>query len=77
MLSAMDTARRDPRTSSWFRSRGGRRFGVEFAAIIALKLVALVLLWFFCIRPQPRTDTAPAAVADHLSPPAREAADDR
>ena len=47
---------------SWFRSRGGRRFGREFAAIVLLKLLALTLLWFFCIRPLPRADTAPPAV---------------
>lgn len=63
--------------ASWFRSRGGRRFGFEFGAIVVLKLVALTLLWFFCIRPQPRADTAPAAMAEHLTAPAREASDDR
>lgn len=56
--------------SSWFRSRGGRRFGFEFAAIVVAKLVALALLWFFCIRPMPRADTAPAAVESHLLAPA-------
>ena len=61
---------------SWFRSRGGRRFGVEFAAIVVLKLLALLLIWFFCIRPQPRADTAPAAITDHLLAPATEAAHD-
>ena len=66
-----------PAEASWFRSRGGRRFGFEFGAIIVLKLVALVLIWFFCIRPQPRADTHPAAVADHLLAPTREAPDDR
>ena len=66
-----------PAEASWFRSRGGRRFGIEFGAIIVLKLVALVLIWFFCIRPQPRADTQPAAVADHLLAPAREVPDDR
>jgi hypothetical protein len=59
---------------SWFRSRGGRRFGREFAAIVVLKLLALLLIWFVCIRPQPRADTAPAAVATHLLAPATEAA---
>jgi len=62
---------------SWFRSRGGQRFGREFAAIVILKLFALLLIWFVCIRPQPRADTAPAAVADHLLAPATEAAHDR
>ena len=63
-MSATDRAR----PSSWFRSRGGRRFGLEFAAIVGLKLVALTLLWFVCIRPQPRADTAPAAVERHFLP---------
>lgn len=71
----VDTDR--PPSYSWFRSRGGRRFGIECAAIVVLKLVALTLLWFFCIRPQPRADTAPAAIADHLAAPAREVSDDR
>jgi hypothetical protein len=62
---------------SWFRSRGGRRFGLEFAAIVVIKIVALLLIWFICIRPQPRADTHPAAVADHLLAPAVEASDDR
>jgi hypothetical protein len=62
---------------SWFRSRGGRRFGIEFAAIVILKLIALLLIWFFCIRPQPRADTAPAAITTHLLAPATEAAHDR
>ena len=67
-----------PAEASWFRSRGGRRFGFEFGAIVVLKLVALVLIWFFCIRPQPRADTQPEAVADHvLGPAAHEATHDR
>lgn len=67
------------RPSSWFRSRGGRRFGLEFAAIVVLKLAALTLLWFVCVRPQPRSDTAPAAVERHLlpAPMPAEAAHDR
>ena len=69
--------RRIPR--SWFRGAGGRRYGREFAAIIVCKLVALTLLWFFCIRPVPRADTAPAAVESHLfaPAPAAEASHDR
>jgi len=63
-----------PAETSWFRSRGGRLFGIEFAAIVVLKLAALTLIWFFCIRPQPRADTAPAAIESHLLAPATEAA---
>ncbi|MBO9662162.1 cytochrome oxidase putative small subunit CydP [Dokdonella sp.] len=66
-----------PPAYSWFRSRGGRRFGREFAAIVLLKLLALILLWFFCIRPLPRADTAPPAVRNHLLAPASETAHDR
>lgn len=62
---------------SWFRSRGGRRFGLEFAAIVVLKLLALVLLWYVCIRPLPRADTAPAAVESHLLAAPTETAHDR
>jgi hypothetical protein len=62
---------------SWFRSRGGRRFGREFAAIVILKLLGLLLIWFVCIRPQPRADTAPGAIADHLLAPATEVTHDR
>ena len=60
---------------SWFRTHGGRRFGIEFAAIIVLKLVALALIWFVCFR-QPRVDVRPGAMADHILTPA-EAAHDR
>lgn len=73
----MDTPDR-PAEASWFRSRGGRRFGIEFALIIVIKLALLTLLWFVCIRPQPRPDTHPAAIEHHLLAPASdEAAHDR
>ncbi len=52
--------------SSWFRTRGGRRFGLEFALIVTIKLLLLILLWIICFRPHPRPDTSPAAVAAHL-----------
>ena len=58
---------------SWFRGRGGKRFGLEFGLIIAIKLVLLILLWAFVIRPLPRADTSPAAIERHFSaPPATE-----
>lgn len=66
-----------PSDASWFRSRGGRRFGIEFAAIVLLKLLALSALWYVCIRPLPRADTAPAAVEDHLLAAPEETAHDR
>jgi hypothetical protein len=62
---------------SWFRSRGGRRFGIEFAAIIGIKLVLLILIWFVCFRPHPRPDTRPAAIGDHLLASPEETAHDR
>ncbi|MEO7325100.1 MAG: cytochrome oxidase putative small subunit CydP [Dokdonella sp.] len=62
---------------SWFRSRGGRRFGVEFAAIVCVKIALLILIWFICFRPHPRPDTRPAAIEDHLLAPATEIPHDR
>lgn len=59
-----------PADVSWFRSRGGRRFGFEFATIVVGKLLLLALIWWLCFHPQPRADTAPAAIARHLLPPA-------
>jgi len=57
---------RDPR--SWFRTRGGRRFGIEFASIVVVKLLLLTLLWSIFFRPHPRPDTSPAAIERHLAP---------
>lgn len=64
-------------TRSWFRGDSGRRYGREFAAIVVGKLVALLLLWLFCIRPAPRADTAPAALENHLLAPAPAAVEAR
>ena len=52
--------------NSWFRSRGGNRFGIELAVVVVLKLIALTLIWFVCFRPQPNPDVRPAAIASHL-----------
>ncbi len=52
---------------SWFRGRGGRRFALEFALIIGVKLILLTVLWVLVIRPQPRADTSPAAIEQHFS----------
>lgn len=54
---------------TWFRGRQGRRYGIEFAAIVVGKLILLMVIWAVCIRPQPRADTAPAAVEQHLLAP--------
>lgn len=56
-------------SGSWFRGRGGRRFALEFALIIAVKLILLTLLWVFAIRPLPRADTSPAAIERHFAAP--------
>lgn len=56
---------------SWYRSRGGRRFGLEFALIIIIKLVLLSVLWVLVIKPQPRADTSPAAIEQHFTAPSR------
>ena len=60
---------------SWFRTSGGRRFGLEFALIIVVKLVLLTALWMVCFRPHPRPDTSPAAIEKHLLAPAENAHD--
>jgi len=39
------TEREKTSSPSWFRGPGGRRFGRQFAAIILIKLAALILLW--------------------------------
>ena len=63
--------------TSWFRSRGGRRFGLEFALIVIGKLVLLVVLWWICFHPHPRPDTAPPAIERHLLAPSTETSHDR
>ena len=60
---------RTPLSGSWFRGRGGKRFALEFALIILIKLILLGALWAIVIRPQPRADTSPAAVEQHFSTP--------
>jgi hypothetical protein len=66
-----------PAERSWFRSRGGRRFGLEFALIVVVKLVLLTVIWIVCFRPHPRPDTSPAAIRNHLAAPAVETPHDR
>ncbi|MBS0320244.1 MAG: hypothetical protein JSR18_06855 [Proteobacteria bacterium] len=63
LSSAAPTASARP---DWFRSRGGRRYGRDIAVLLVLKLVLLALLWALAVRPAPRADTSPAAVAHHL-----------
>lgn len=71
----MQAARDSTTDVSWFRTRGGRRFGIEFALIIGVKLILLMIIWYVCFRPHPRPDTSPAAIEKHLAPP--ETAHDR
>lgn len=72
----MDTSNRQLE-HSWFRSRGGRRFGIEVAAIVVVKLILLAFIWFVCFRPHPRPDLRPAAIENHLLTPTAEVAHDR
>ena len=60
---------------SWFRTRGGRRFGLEFAVVVAGKLLLLAFIWWFCFTPATRPDVTPAGVADHLLVPAPQVQD--
>lgn len=72
----MSVVRDRPAETSWFRTRGGRRFGLEFALIIIVKLLLLTIIWFVCFR-HPRPDTSPAAIQNHLAAPAAETPHDR
>ena len=51
---------------SWFRSPQGVRLTVELAAIILAKIIVLVVLYFLLFA-QPRVQTSPAAMRDHLA----------
>jgi len=73
----VQAARDSDAGTSWFRTRGGRRFGIEFALIIGIKLLLLIAIWALFFRTHPRPDTAPAAIENHLLAPATEAPHDR
>jgi len=51
---------------SWFRSPQGLRLAVELAAIIIAKIIVLVVLYFLLFA-EPRVQTSPAAMRDHLA----------
>ncbi len=57
-----------PRQSanSWFRSPAGRRYGLELTLVVLAKLIALTILYYAFIAPQPRTDLSPGALQQHL-----------
>ena len=67
-MLAMDTSSPHARRS-WFRSRDGHRFGVEFALIVLVKIALLVMIWYMFFAPQPHPDTSPGAVERHLLAP--------
>ena len=45
----------------------GRRYFLEIALIFAVKIVALTLIYFVLIAPQPRADTSPAAIRARIT----------
>jgi len=51
---------------SWFRSPLGVRLAFELAAVILAKIIALILLYLLLFA-QPRVQTSPAAMRDHLA----------
>jgi hypothetical protein len=55
-----------PQEWSWFRGPAGRRYGLQLMLVVIAKLVALTILYFAFIAPQPRTDLSPGAVQQHL-----------
>ncbi len=56
--------------TSWFRTREGRRFGIEIGLIIVVKLALLAALWLVLIHPWPRPATTPASAVQQLYLPA-------
>jgi hypothetical protein len=64
-MPAMDAAPEVVPTS-WFRGLAGRRYGRQLFWVVVIKLVALTLLYFVFIAPQPRTDLSPGAMQQHL-----------
>jgi hypothetical protein len=59
----------------WFRSRDGRRYGIEIGLVIVVKLALLVLLCAVLVYVWPRADTPPASVIQrYYAPPAPAAA---
>ena len=51
---------------SWFRSPRGLRLAFELGAIILAKIIVLIVLYFLLFA-QPRVQTSPAAMRDHLA----------
>jgi hypothetical protein len=64
-MHATDAARQQF-ARSWFRGPAGRRYGLQLMLVVIAKLIALTILYFAFIAPQPRTDLSPGAVQQHL-----------
>ena len=45
-----------------------RRLTLELFGVIALKIVLLMLIWWFLFAPQPKPDASPQAIAHLLAP---------
>jgi hypothetical protein len=45
-----------------------RRLTLELFGVIALKIVVLMLIWWWLFAPQPKPDTSPQAIAHLLAP---------
>jgi hypothetical protein len=58
-----DERRKSPR----FSDIVGRRYFLEIALIFAAKIVALTLIYFVLVAPQPRADTSPAAIRARIT----------
>ena len=71
----MDAAPRQ--TASWFRSAPGIRFGLEIAALVLAKLLALSVLYYAFVAAQPRVDTSPDALRAHVAGDATKTGDAR
>ena len=55
------------RTSPRFSDIVGRRYFLEISLVFAAKIVALTLIYFVLVAPQPRADTSPAAVRARIT----------
>ena len=58
--------RTDTSSTTWFASRAGRRYKLELALVVVAKLVALTILYYAFIAPQPRADVSVDALQHHL-----------
>ena len=45
-----------------------RRLTLELFGVIALKIVLLMLIWWFLFAPHPKPDVSPQAIAHLLAP---------